>query len=187
MIKRGPSLEIIARLVRSLIPLLCLTASLHSQNHNEAGAVGSPTVVHARVTLGLDGISGNTAGELLIQDDAVSFRSTGGQAARILIASIENVFLSQEDKELGGTTMALGRAATPFGGGRVIGLFAHKAYDMLTLEYRDSNLGLHAAVFQLNKGHAQSLVNELKIKRTHVSGLRVATATQTPEVTNEAR
>ena len=34
--------------------------------------------------------------------------------------------------------MKLGKAAAPFGGGRVVSLFAHKKYDTLTLEYVDN-------------------------------------------------
>ena len=54
-------------------------------------------------------------------------------------SAFSGAFLSQEDKQVGGLPMALGRAATPYGGGRVIRLFAHKKYDFVTLEYFDSN------------------------------------------------
>ena len=33
--------------------------------------------------------------------------------------------------------MKIGKAAAPYGGGRVVSLFAHKKYDTLTLEYVD--------------------------------------------------
>ena len=76
---------------------------------------------------------------------------------------------------MGGMPMALGRAATPYGGGRVIGLFAHKKYDFMTLEYFDSNGGFHGAIYQLNKGQGQVLADELGAKGVHVSGLEIAT------------
>ena len=60
--------------------------------------------------------------------------------------------------------MTLGKAATPFGGGRVVSLFAHKKYDTLTLVYADANGGIHGAIFQLNKGQGEVLRNELVAK-----------------------
>ena len=118
----------------------------------------SSPVLRARAVLGLEGIANNSMGELSIQGDALVFKPAEGPIARIPIGSIQGAFLSQEDKEVGGMPMALGRAATPFGGGRVIGLFAHKKYDFLTLEYFDSNGGFHGAIYQLNKGQGQVLV-----------------------------
>ena len=65
--------------------------------------------------------------------------------------------------------MALGRAAVPYGGGRVIGLFAHKKYAIVTLEYRDANGGLHGAIFQLNNGQAQNLKDKLEAAGARVN------------------
>lgn len=65
--------------------------------------------------------------------------------------------------------MALGRAATPYGGGRLIALFAHKKYDIVTVEYRDSSGGLHGALFQMNKGQGQVLRQALLPEGTHVN------------------
>jgi len=55
----------------------------------------------------------------------------------------------------------LGKTAAPFGGGRVVSLFAHKKYDTLTLEYVDADGGLHGAIFQLEKGQGEVVKNEL--------------------------
>ena len=143
-----------------------------SQDSDQAKAPVSNSGVHARAILGLEGISNNVTGELSIQGDALVFKSAAGPIARIPAGSIQGVFLSQEDKETGGTPMALGRAAAPFGGGRVIGLFAHKKYDFLTLEYLDSNGSFHGAICQLNKGQGQAFGGELETKGVHVSGLK---------------
>jgi len=48
---------------------------------------------------------------------------------------VRNVLLGGESKQVGGLPMTLGKAAVPFGGGRVVSLFAHKKYDTLSLEY----------------------------------------------------
>ena len=164
--------------------MVCFTAGLMS--HAEAKALDSVSGVHARAILGLEGISNNATGELSIQSDELVFKPVEGPIARIPIGSIQGVFLSQEDKEVGGTSMALGRAATPFGGGRVIGLFAHKKYDFVTLDYLDSNGGFHGAICQLNKGQGQALGSALKTKGVHVSGLKDNTAPRL-ETKNEAK
>src|SRR5947209_3034026 len=52
-------------------------------------------------------------------------------------------------------------ADDPFGGGRVVSLFAHKKYDNLSLEYVDAAEGIHGAIFQLTKGQGELLKNEL--------------------------
>lgn len=160
------------RTLRCLIPLVCFTVSLMSQEGDQAKAPVPTAGAHARVILGLEGIANNTTGELSIQGDALVFKPAEGPITRITIGSIQGVFLSQEDKQVGGTPLALGRAATPFGGGRAIGLIAHKKYDFLTLEYLDSNGGFHGAVCQLNKGQGQALGSELEAKGVHVSGLK---------------
>jgi hypothetical protein len=143
--------------------------------------------VRARAILGLEGISNNAAGELSIQDDTLVFQPREGPIARIPIVSLQGVFLSQEDKQVGGTPMALGRAATPFGGGRVIGLLAHKKHDFVMLDYLDFNGGFHAVICQLNKGQGQVSGDELETKGVHVSGLKGDTAKQRQETKNEAK
>lgn len=62
---------------------------------------------------------------------------------------------------MGGLPLTIGEAAAPYGGGRVVSLFAHKKYDTLTLEYVDADGGIHGAIFQLTKGHGELLENDL--------------------------
>jgi len=163
------------RTLRCLLTLVYLGASLMSQSRDQGIGPVSHPMVRATAILGLEGVSKNATGELSIEDDAFVFQTGKGPAARIPIASVQNVSFSQEDKQAGGTPMAMGRAAVPFGGGRVIGLLAHKKYDFLTLEYLDSNGGYHGAICQLNIGQRQVLANELEIRGVHVSGLRADT------------
>lgn len=168
--------------------LVYLSVSLMSQNRDEGKAPVSHPMVRATAILGFEGISTNATGDLSIENDAFVFQTGKGPAARIPIPSVQNVSFSQEDKQIGGMPMAMGQAAVPFGGGRVIGLLAHKKYDFLTLEYLDSNGGYHGAICQLNKGQRQILANELEIEGVHVSGLRADTAKQSSvETKNEVK
>ena len=100
------------------------------------------------------------------------------------LSSIQSAFLSEEDTQVGGAPMALGRAATPFGGGRVIGLFSHKKYDFVTLECFDSNGGFHETIYQLNRGQGQALANELAAKGVQVSALRIDVTKRGVEANN---
>jgi hypothetical protein len=98
---------------------------------------------------------------LSIKDDALRFEQDAKPAAEVKIASVQGVFLGSESKQVGGTPAKLGKAAAPFGSGRVVSLFAHKKYDTLTLEYVDDEGGVHGAIFQLSKGQAEQVRKEL--------------------------
>ena len=128
----------------------------------------SRPVLRAKAVLGLEGVANDFVGEISIQSGTLVFTRREGPPIGIPLSAIQCAFLSQEDKEVGGTPMALGRAATPFGGGRAIGLFAHKKYDFVTLEYFDSKGGSHGTIYQLNKGQGQVLAGQLGAKGVHV-------------------
>jgi len=152
------------------------------------GAPAQNAPLRATHVLGLEGIANNGAGNLSIQEDALRFQRDDGSAAQIRIGSIRDVSLGAQDKEVGGTPMAVGRTAAPFGGGRVVGLFAHKKYDTLTVEYLDANGGFHGAIFLLNKGQAQVIRNELAAEGAHVNKLEAESAWQgTAETKNESK
>jgi len=168
------------------MPVACLSVSLMAQDRDQTKTAASNSALQATAVLGFEGISNNATGDLSIQGDALVFQPKEGKAARIPVGSIQNAFLSQTDKQTGGTPMAVTRAAIPFGGGRVIGAFAHKKYDFLTFEYLDSNGGFHGAICQLNQGQGQVFGKELEAKGVHFSVAREATPTKSgPEAKNE--
>jgi hypothetical protein len=98
---------------------------------------------------------------LSVQDDSLQFQQNGKPGAQVKIASVRDVFLGGESKQVGGLPMTLGKAAVPFGGGRVVSLFAHEKYDTVSLEYVDADGGIHGAIFQLAKGQGELVKNEL--------------------------
>jgi hypothetical protein len=172
------------RALRYLVTAACFAASLIGQDFDRATTTSSSPALHATAVLGLEGVANNSLGELSIQDDALVFSRREGPPVRVPLSSIQGVFLSEQDKQVGGTPMALGRAATPFGGGRVIGLLAHKKYDFVTLEYFDSNGAFHGTIYQLNKGQGQVLADQLGAKGVRVSGLEVAAPKEGLETNN---
>ena len=129
----------------------------------------SPLSIRAIHLLGFEGAPNNANGTLTIATDALRFQMERKPAVEVKIASVQDVFLGDESKQVGGLPMTLGKAAVPFGGGRAISLFAHKKYDTLTLEYVDGNGGFHGAIFQLGKGQGEILRNELVAGGAHVT------------------
>ena len=178
------SSKLLFRILRCLVPASCFAACLIAQNFDQVRTASSRPVLRARAVLGLERVANNSMGELSIQDDVFVYSRREGPTIRMPLSAIQGAFLSQEDKQVGGMPMALVQAATPYGGGRVISLFAHKKYDFMTLEYFDSNGGFHGAIYQLNKGQGQVLADELGAKGVHVSGLEIVTAKQRLETRN---
>jgi hypothetical protein len=178
------SSKVLLRILQCLVAASCFTGSLIAQDFDHVRTAPLGPILRARAVLGLQGIANNSMGELSIQDDVFVYSRREGPTVRMPLSAIQGAFLSQEDKQVGGMPMAMGRAAAPYGGGRVIGLFAHKKYDFMTLEYFDSNGGFHGAIYQLNKGKGQVLADELSAKGVHVSGLEIATAKQRLETRN---
>jgi hypothetical protein len=167
----------IGRALACLLTSICVSTALLAQNQDGTTSASGATL-HVTHVLGFEGVSKNASGNLSIQGNALRFQKSQGAGAQITIGAIQDVFVGEEDKQVGGTTMAVGRAAAPFGGGRVVGLFSHKKYDTLTLEYLDPNGGLHGAIFQLNKGQGQALKNELVAEGAHVNNLENQMAKQ---------
>jgi hypothetical protein len=104
----------------------------------------------------------------------------------VKIGSIQDIFVEDEDRQVGGTAMTLAKTAAPYGGGRVVSLFAHKKYDFFTVEYLDRNGGFHGAIFQLEKGQGQTFQKDLVANGAHISSPDDRATTQsTPEVEHE--
>jgi len=141
--------------------LFCSSFGLLAQSN--ATSLNANASFSVRVThlLGFEDTKSNCNGTLSIQGDALQFQQAGRPGAQVNIASIRDVSVGAEGKQIGGLPMKLGKTAAPYGAGRVVSLFAHKDYDTLTVEYVDSDGGIHGAIFQLNKGQGEPLRNEL--------------------------
>ena len=123
-----------------------------------------PFSIRATHLLGLPNTKNDCKGTLSIQDNLLQFQQSGKPAAQVDIASVQRVFLGEEMMQVGGLPMQIGKAAAPYGGGRVVSLFAHKKYDTLTLEYVDSDGGVHGAIFQVTRGQGDLARNELLVR-----------------------
>jgi len=141
--------------------LLGCTIGAWGQSTATAVSAGTPFSIRATHLLGFPNTKSNCNGILSIKENTLQFQRSAQPGAEVQIPSIQGVFLGGESKQVGGVPLKLGKAAAPFGSGRVISLFAHKKYDTLTVEYVDSDGGVHGAIFQLSKGEAELVRNEL--------------------------
>jgi len=165
---------------------LCSGIGALAQSAAPALNANAPFSIRATHVLGLENTKSNCNGTLSIQGDALQFQQGGKPHAEVKITSIQAVFLGGESKQVGGLPMKLGKAAAPYGGGRVVSLFAHKKYDTLTLEYVNSDGGVHGAIFELTEGQGELVKNELVARGVFSSsGEDQPTKQSTSEVTHE--
>jgi hypothetical protein len=143
--------------------LICFSLTAPAQKGTQRGETSASLSTRATHLLGFANARNNSTGTLSVQDDSLQFQQNGkpGAQVQVKIGSVRNVFLGAESKQVGGLPMTLGKTAAPFGGGRVVSLFARKKYDTLTLEYLDADKGIHGAIFQLTKGQSELIKNEL--------------------------
>jgi hypothetical protein len=151
-----------------LLLLICTAASSGQKAIEPSNSIGTFSV-RATHVLGFEGAENNSTGTLSIQDRVLRFQRGSKAVVQVTIASVQDVFLGDESKQVGGLPMTLGKAAVPFGGGRVVSLFAHKKYDTLTLEYVANDGSIHGAIFELSEGQGKLLRDELAAMGAHVS------------------
>jgi hypothetical protein len=141
--------------------LICFSLTAPAQQTSQRGDSRAAFSTRATHLLGFANARDNGTGTLSVQDDSLQFQQNGKPDVRVKIASVRDVFLGAESKQVGGLPMTLGKTAAPFGGGRVISLFAHKKYDTVTVQYVDADQGIHGAIFQLAKGQGELVKSEL--------------------------
>ena len=173
-------------LISLLALLLCFSIGALAQSAAPALNANAPFSVRATHVLGLPNTKNNCKGMLSIQNNALRFQKHGNPDVQVNIASVRALSLGEESKQVGGLPMKIGKAAAPYGGGRVVSLFAHKKYDTLTLEYVDSGGGTHGAIFEVAKGQGAVVRNELVARGLSLnSGDDQPTTQTTSEVAHE--
>jgi hypothetical protein len=176
-------------LIRGGLALLVLLAwfmTANGQSQPENSNVGAR--IHVTHVLGFQDVRRNVSGELSIQDGDLRFQRDKTPAAQVSITSIQNISLGEQDKQIGGVPLMMGKAAVPYGGGRVISLFSHKKYDGLTIEYLDSSGGFHGAIFRLAKGQGEIFKSALIAHGAHIAGSKDPAPLQgTPEESLEVQ
>ena len=179
--------SLLASAVACIFALTLLTSAAFGKGPKaEENSVSSS--FSATHVLGLPNTHPNASGSLSVDGESLYFATKNQGSEVISIPSIEGVFLSEQDKQVGGVPMTLGKAAVPFGGGRVVSLFSHKKYDDIAVIYRDDDGGVHGAVFQLRAGEGNKLQDKLVSKGARLGPAQDAvTGLPTPEVVDASK
>ena len=168
----GPSIRVAWLIVFSLLTVTPLVrvpqTRLVGQQPASSSDTGVGTVPVTTHVLGLENIKRNAKGRLVIKEGSLEF-DAGTTKAEVSIASIQDVFTGQDSKQMGGTTGTVAKLALPYGTGRAVSLFASHKIDVLTLEYRDSDGGLHGVIFTLPAGQAPAVKTRLVELGAHAS------------------
>lgn len=173
--------------IRVAALLVCFSAAALAQSAAPSMKPSAPFTIRVTHVLGLEDTKNNCNGTLSIEGDALHFQHSGKVSAQVKLVSVRNVFVGGDDKQVGGVPLILGKAAAPYGTGRVLSLFTHKKYDTLTLEYVDRDGAFHAAIFQLNKGQGELVKHELVARRVPSKLGEDQPTKETAEVTHESK
>jgi hypothetical protein len=172
--KQHFAVQLVCFVILSTAALL-FTPSVHlfGQQSEPSPADGG---THATHILGFEHVKRGAKGRLMVGDNTLIFVS-GPSTTKISIPSIQHVYAGEESQELvRGKTGILVELAMPYESSRVVSLLASRKIDVLTLEYQDSNEGLHGAIFTLRKGDALRIMRLLANQGATASGIPGATA-----------
>lgn len=116
--------------------------------------------------IGVPGLKQNTKGRLNVVNGILRF-THDKQTFEVAAAAIEEVLTGKDSKAVVGETVAtVATFAAPYGTGSALPLL-RKKLDTLTIQYRDTNGGLHGAVFTIPVGKAEVIKTELMAHGAH--------------------
>jgi hypothetical protein len=139
---------------------------IHAQKMQNAAA----EVLHVRHVVGMQNAKYDATGLLLIVSKELHF-DAGRSRGAVPLSSIEDIYVGSEITEGGGRLGELARGAAmaaPYDSGAALTLLMIQKVDVLTVTYRDSDNGLHAAIFAVPKNHAEKFRTELISSGAHV-------------------
>ena len=143
-----------------LVAILCFTAL---PSVAQQPAAGNKAV---QVT-GLTGVKTNTSGNLTLENGSLQFASSGAKVS-VPIHSVEDVITENDSQRVFRGTVGTLTMLAPYGGGRFLSLFRSKI-DTLTIQYRDTDGGLHGAIFTMPLGKADPFKKDLVSQGAHTS------------------
>ncbi len=166
------------RIAILLAVLALATMTLAQDKPAEATSPHSVVVTHL---VGMGSVPHNAKGKLNIADGNLTFSQEKGAKSEISIASIEDVQTADDSKRLVGGVIGTLSMFGPYGSGRFLSLF-RKNIDVLTVEYRDENGGLHGAIFTMPDGAAPQ-IKDMLVK----AGAKVAPLPPAPAVASQEK
>jgi hypothetical protein len=154
---QGPSV------IAGAVLCVVLFAAAISSGQTQAAATGT------KVTQikGLSGVKDKTRGLLLVDGQNLHF---GHEQMKVDVplASVEDVMTGNDSQRLIHGTLGTLTMFAPYESGRFLSLFRTKL-DTLTIKYRDTDGGLHGAIFTMGAGQAEVLKKGLLEHGAHTS------------------
>jgi len=148
----------------ALVCLLAVAAFSNTAGYQGAttGLQGGPSredPIKSVDVIGLVGVKDKTAGMLTVRAAKLHFASPKG-TADIDATSIEDVLTGNDSQRAIHGTAGTISMFGPYGSGRFLSLFRSKV-DILTIQYRDADGGLHGAIFTMPPGESEPLKKKL--------------------------
>jgi len=159
----------------SVLTILAIATlpALAAQTSSAPAPAADGSVAKVRHLIGLDNVKSQASGKLSVQSGALVF-DTGKAQTKIPVASIDDIYLGTESTQSGGTAgrvVKTAAIAAPFETGKVLSLLMLTKVDVLTIQYRDPNGGLHGAILATPKGMAAGVRTQLIAAGAHASQL----------------
>jgi hypothetical protein len=130
-------------------------------------AQSQPPAAKAVYLTGLSGVKNNTAGTLTVDGGSLRF-AHAKRTSDLASAAMQDVVTgSDSQREIRGTLGTLS-LFSPYGSGRFLALFRSKL-DTLTIQYLDSDGGVHGVIFTTPVGEADVIKGELIGQGAHTS------------------
>jgi len=166
-IAKSPTMPQTTR-ITFLFLLTILAAPLIRADKAQDTSVGT---LHVRHVIGMQGVKRDAVGLLQIKSNELHF-DAGRSRGALPISSIEDIYIGTETTQAGGKLgeVAKGAAmAAPYDSGAALTLLMIQKVDVLTVTYRDSDNGLHAAIFAVPKNRAEQFRADLIGNGSHFS------------------
>ncbi len=165
----------------TVLPLLFLLLSIVSLSQ----AQSAPAATEAVQVTGLTAIKEDTKGTLTVENGMLTF-ATPKSSCDVSAASIQDVVTGNDSQRVIRGTVGTLTMLAPYGGGRAISLLRTKI-DTITIQYRDSNGGLHGAIFTMPVGKAELIKESLLAQGAHTSFPSQEDSTADPTQQSEAK
>ena len=173
-----------SRTIMVLVGVASLFAGLLIPVANAQRVSGPVKVVQLT---GLVGVKDNAKGTLSVENGQLHFVH-GKASSDVSAPSVQDVVTAADSQRAVGGTIGLMSMAAPYGGGRVLSLFRTKI-DTLTVKYRDTDGGLHGAIFSMPVGTAEVIKKDLVAQGAHstASGEPTPAASSSPSPNKEQK
>jgi hypothetical protein len=175
---RGAKMRL-RRITMSLVACLVAMAPVAS-SFAQQPTTDAP--IKVTVIKGLQGVKDNTQGTVVIGDGSMHFAHEAVKSD-LAAHSIEDVVTGDDSQRVIRGTVGTLSWFAPYGAGRFLSLFRTKL-DTVTIKYRDSDGGLHGAIFAMPVGQAEVIKKDLLAQgaRTTVPEADAKSAAATPDV-----